>query len=440
MLSKIRKNLRAFSLPLWIVAASFVGTIFFVWGKGSFSGPSAGEVATVNGEGISLSEFNREYQRVEDLLRSQFGENFRKFVKDRDIKIVALNNLITRHLLLQLARKEGLKVSDWAVASYIEKIPQFQENGKFSLKLYNEFLKANHLTPSVFEKIVREDLLTQKVLSVVNNAPSLTDFELKELYKKLFGKRRFRYKLFTVDELISMVNVSPEEVKEFYNKNREMFREEKGESAYILTFKKDSQGEKEAERAYKLAKEGKFQELLKLKPEVLSDKSLLGELKNRKFLFKTTDKEIKLIFKAPSFEYKPLKDIELEIEKRLKEEKALKTALKLAKGYKGELPKETDYLSIEEFVNTFKPLDVKKVEELFLRVKKGNRLIVPLLKGYGVFEPETPLEVKEVNKDKEEKLKKLILDAKRKSDYLNLINLLRQRATIKVNKNYFGSS
>ncbi len=440
MLSKIRNNLRAFSLPLWIVAASFIGTIFFVWGKGSFSGPSASEVATVNGEGISLTEFNREYQRVEELLRSQFGKNFRKFVKDREIKAIALNNLITRHLLLQLARKEGLKVSDWAVAKYIESVPLFQEKGKFSLKLYEEFLKANHLTPSIFEKTVREDLLIQKVLSVVNNAPSLTKFELTELYKKLFGKRKFKYKLFNVDELINKVSVSPAEVEEFYAKNKEMFKEEKGESAYVLKFKKDKRGEEEAEKAYKLAKEGKFQELLKLKPEVLEDKSLLSELKDKKFLFKTTDSEIELAFKASSFKYKPLSQVSSEIEKRLKEEKALQLAAKLAQSYKGELPKETQSLSIEDFVNTFKPLDLKKVEELFLKVKTGNRLVVPLLKGYGVFEPETSLEVKEIDKNKEEKLKKLVINAKRKSDYLNLVNLLRQRATVKVNPNYFRGS
>ncbi len=437
MLSKIRNNLRAFSLPLWIVAASFVGTIFFVWGKGSFSGPSASEVATVNGEGISLREFNREYQRVEEFLSSQFGKNFRKFVKDREIKAIALNNLITKHLLLQLAREEGLKVSDWAVAKYIENMPLFQENGKFSLKLYNEFLKVNHLTPSLFEESVREDLLVQKVLSVVNNAPSLTKFELKELYKKLFGKRKFKYKLFNVDELIGKVSVSPAEVDEFYNKNKEMFKEENGESAYIFKFKKDRKGEEEAEKAYKLAKEGKFQELLKLKPEALEDKSLLRELKGKKFLFKTTDSEIELAFKASSFRYKPLSQVRSEIEKRLKEEKALQLAAKLAQSYKGELPKETGSLSIEDFVNNFKPLDIKEVEELFLKVKTGNRLVVPLLKGYGVFEPETPIEVKKVDKSKEEKLKNLVISAKRKSDYLNLVNLLRQKATIKVNPNYF---
>jgi peptidyl-prolyl cis-trans isomerase D len=136
MLSKIRKNLRAFSLPLWIVAASFVGTIFLVWGRGSVLGPSGTEVATVNGEGISLVEFNREYSNITNELRAKFGENYRKFIKDDEIKQAALRRLVVRKLLLQTAKEEGIQVSDWAVARAIEEIPAFQDNGTFSIKLY----------------------------------------------------------------------------------------------------------------------------------------------------------------------------------------------------------------------------------------------------------------------------------------------------------------
>ena len=105
MLSKIRKNMRAFSIPLWIVAASFVGTIFLVWGRGSVSGPSGNEVATVNGRSIDLIEFNREYNQLVNQLQQQFGENYRKIFPDRDVKIAALQRLITRKLLLDEAKK-----------------------------------------------------------------------------------------------------------------------------------------------------------------------------------------------------------------------------------------------------------------------------------------------------------------------------------------------
>jgi peptidyl-prolyl cis-trans isomerase D len=184
MLSKIRKNLKAYSVPLWIVAASFVGTIFLVWGKGAISGSYRNSVATVNGEGIDLVEFNREYNSLVRELKQQFGENFRKLFPEKRIKLTALQRLITRKLLLQAAKEEGIKVSDWAVAKEIMESPLFKKDGKFSVELYEEFLKANRLTKHTFEEMVREDLTIQKLLEVINRSPSVTEYEVKELYKE----------------------------------------------------------------------------------------------------------------------------------------------------------------------------------------------------------------------------------------------------------------
>ena len=434
MLSKIRKNLRAFSLPLWIVAASFVGTIFLVWGKGSVSGPSGNEVATVNGKGITLGDFNREYQSVVFTLKERFGENFRKFVKEDDIRRMALNRLITKELLLQLAEEEGLKVSDWAVAKYIEGIPAFQENGKFSVELYGRFLESRHMTPSAFEDSVRKELLVQKLLKVVDNAPSVTEFELKELYRKFFGKREFKYKLFNLKDFNPQV--SEKEVKDFYQKNRSLFEESGKESYYVLRFPKSKEGEKKAEEAFKLAKEGKFKELLKFNPKKLKDEKLKRELDKRPFVFKSED-ELILAFKEKERRVQPLEEVRKSIVKYLKEQKAKELAAKAAKEYKGELKEKVAPVDLAQFTEKFKP--VKPPVELFQESPVGSRAVLELEGGYGVFSPVTELKVDKFEREKEERLKDFILRAKRDTDYANLINLLRQKATVKVNNSLFRS-
>ncbi len=436
MLSKIRKNLRAFSFPLWIVAASFIGTIFLVWGKGSVSGPSGNEVATVNGEGITLTEFNREYQNTVASLREKLGDNFRKFVKEDDIKKITLNRLITRKLLLQLAEEEGLKVSDWAVAKYIEEIPAFQENGKFSLELYKKFLESRRMTPQTFEDMVREDLLIQKVLTAVNRAPSVSQFEIKELYKKVFGKRNFKYKLFLSKDF--KPQVSQKEIEKFYKNNREIFKKGEKESYYVLKFPKTKEGEERAREAYKLAKEGKFKELMEMKPQPLKDKELIEKVKEKGFSFRSQENGLELAFKLKEEQYKSLNEVRGEIERTLREQKALEIAKKEAESFKGELNEETGKVDVSELVKKLKLLPTTNPEEL-LNAKVGKKLILPVEGGFAVLVPTTEPEVNEFEEDKLKRLKEFVLNVKRDSDYQNLLNLLRQKATIKVNQSLFRS-
>jgi len=434
MLSKIRKNLRAFSLPLWIVAASFVGTIFLVWGKGSISGPSGNEIATVNGEGIKLPQFSREYSNVESQLKAQFGENYRKIVTSDDIKRIALQRLITRELLLQEAKREGLKVSDWAVAKAIEEIPAFQENGKFSLKLYKEFLRARRLTPEAFEETVREDLLIQKLLSVVNNAPSVTKPEVEFFYRKFFGSRKFSYKLFPFNKF--KTEVSEAEAREYYEKHRDEFVEKGETGEFLLKFPKTPEGEREAEKAFKLAKEGKLKELLKMNPSKLTDKELKKELEKKSFVFRSSKNSLLLAFKVETQKYKPFNEVKEQIIRELSLQKSIEKAKKAAEEYKGELPQTTKELDRAEFTEKFKP--VESPEELF-NAQVGQRVVLRLSNGYGVFSPKTGFSVKKLDPQKVEKLKTFLLAQKRQSDYENFINLLRQKATIKVNEKLFRS-
>jgi len=405
-----------------------------VWGRGSFSGPSGSQVATVNGQPITLAEFNREYKTVEDELRRKLGDNFNKLVKPNDIKRIALQRLVQRALLIELAKEEGLKVSDWAVAKAIEEMPIFQENGKFSVKLYKAFLRAQGLTPQAFEETVRKDLLVQKVLTVVNHAPSVTQAELTELYKKSFGQRKIGYKVFTADQFNP--KVSEEEVEQFYKKHKEQFTKEAGEEVYLLSFENTPQGKERAKEAYELAKKGELEKLKAFNPKPAPEK-LAKELQKRPFIFRSENGRLILAFKLKKSETVPLEKVKAQIEEQLKEEKALELALKAAKSFNGTL--QSGNFTPQTFVQTFKPLDVQQVDRLFVSTPAGRRVIMPLEKGYGVFEPEGPLTAGKIDENKLNAVKLLVLNAKAQSDLNYLLTLLEQKASVKVNPQLFKS-
>ncbi|SMP11029.1 peptidyl-prolyl cis-trans isomerase D [Desulfurobacterium pacificum] len=435
MLSKIRNNLRTFSIFLWVVAASFVGTIFLVWGKGSISGPSANEVATVNGLGINLVEFNREYNRVLEELKQQYGNQYRKFLTDKDIKLLALRNLIRRKLILSETEKEGIRVSDWAVAKEIESMPIFQKNGKFDVNLYKKVLAANHLTPEQFESEIRDDLLVSKVTSVVGYSPSVTKFELNKLYKEMFGKRKFKFKLFGLNT--DNVTVSEDELKSYYEKHKSEFAGNATEKYFVVEIPVSESGATEkAAKAFKLAKSGDFSALNGFNPKEVPPgkaKKLMGD---KAVYFTKDSKFFYVYYRAKTSESLPFEKVKSQIEKVLKEQKAFEVAKKLAENFvksNGALENATDFLDREEFAKKFKPVNPADVERAFT-AKVGEKLIVPVVDGFVVVSPETEITVTQVEPKKEEQLRAYILAVKRKSNEVNFLNLLQQKATIKINK------
>jgi peptidyl-prolyl cis-trans isomerase D len=77
----------------------------------------------------------------------------------------ALEGLIQRELLTAGAHGSGLVVSPSQLQQTIAAIPQFQDNGQFSLEKYKTFLSDRQMTGPQFEARISRDLLVQSQLS-----------------------------------------------------------------------------------------------------------------------------------------------------------------------------------------------------------------------------------------------------------------------------------
>ncbi len=80
MLDLIRKKQKTFLVKIvfWAIIATFVGTIFLVWGQGSDNG-AAGDpdtAATVNGTRISYGEYQNAYSNLYRLYQDVYREKF----------------------------------------------------------------------------------------------------------------------------------------------------------------------------------------------------------------------------------------------------------------------------------------------------------------------------------------------------------------------------
>ncbi|HET7854496.1 MAG TPA: SurA N-terminal domain-containing protein [Candidatus Methylomirabilis sp.] len=197
MLRTMRHNIKYLSITLWVVIASFIATIFLVWGMqsaGPGSGRDAAVAATVNGERISRLEFQRAYQQETEGLRRLYGDRWNEDLA-RELKLPyrVLDGLITSRLLLQEAERHGLSVSREELAAVVMEDPLFAEEGKFRPERYRRLLEANRLTPERYEEAIRQGLLQQKLATLIQASAKVSDAEAWEAFRTAKEKVRVAY-------------------------------------------------------------------------------------------------------------------------------------------------------------------------------------------------------------------------------------------------------
>ena len=189
------------------VSGAIIGFIAFVFVvSGVFSprstrGLHEGAVAgTVNGEAISLSEYNRSLnQRMEMLKGMMGGKVTDEQLKQFRVREGVFQELVRRKVLIQEAMQHGLAASDEEVQSRIREVPAFQKEGKFDLNVYKGTLEANHYVPANFEQMIRDDLSVQGWQSYFMNRVKVADAELKKFFETSENTRTIQFVLLSAD-------------------------------------------------------------------------------------------------------------------------------------------------------------------------------------------------------------------------------------------------
>lgn len=138
---------------------------FLFWGVESYRDGSEGFVAIVEGEEISRREYEQALRDHHERMRAMLGANFDSAILDTfEVRNSVLERLIQQRLLHREAMDNGFTVLDSQLIKTIREIPAFQRDNKFSKQQYEDLLRAQGLTPAIFESRVRQELLLQHLL------------------------------------------------------------------------------------------------------------------------------------------------------------------------------------------------------------------------------------------------------------------------------------
>jgi peptidyl-prolyl cis-trans isomerase D len=222
---------------LWTVVASFVGTMFLVWGMGDAT--STGIVGTVDGKKIDYNEYQESYRRLLDFYKKQQGDINEEMFAPL-IKKAVIDSLVTRKLQLSVAEQEGLIVTDEEVIDEIQGMGIFKRDGRFDKDLYIRILQANKMNPGGFEDAVREDLLVKKVENFIRDGVKVSKKEVKDAYIRANEKVDIDYLILAPSNFINRVTFTADKIEEFYNNNKSLFQ--RGEEIVVEYISADLKG------------------------------------------------------------------------------------------------------------------------------------------------------------------------------------------------------
>jgi len=224
-LKYLRDNLKSLKWVLWLVVGVFVLLVFFGWGGYDPSQDRAPEVAaTVGDEEIAYEEFYQQYRNLEDFYRQRFGEQFTpELAKQFNLPVQALNLLINQRIMLTEARSIGLRVTDGELRDKILSYPISQnEDGTFvGRDEYRRRIERFVRMPvDEFEATVREELLLEKLDTVLAGTLYVSDAEIEEAYREQAERAKIRFVELPASELSDQVTVDQAAIEAYFADHR----------------------------------------------------------------------------------------------------------------------------------------------------------------------------------------------------------------------------
>jgi len=154
-----------------------------------------GEVARVDGISISAQQFLQRYRLQEQVYRAQLGQQYSPaLMRQLGLEDLVLRGLIQDALLVVEAERQGLTVSDEEVANRIVRDPTFQSNGQFiGRSAYLQTLSQNGLTAGQFEAELRNQILRQKLQTLVTDGVLVSSEEVEREYRNRNEMAKLEY-------------------------------------------------------------------------------------------------------------------------------------------------------------------------------------------------------------------------------------------------------
>jgi peptidyl-prolyl cis-trans isomerase D len=196
MLKTMRKNVKALAPTLWIVIATFIISIFAIWGGAGRLGEKSQEetIAFMGRDHISRDSYYQALRNRLEALQKEFRGLNKSFIEQLNIPQQVLEQMIQQNLLSRKAGEMGITASSQEVRDRI--VSLFQRDGKFiGFDEYRRILEYNRMSLSQYENSLKEEIVLNKLIQLLTAGITATPEELWENYRKQNESAKIEYLL-----------------------------------------------------------------------------------------------------------------------------------------------------------------------------------------------------------------------------------------------------
>ena len=236
---------------LTIISVFMVITLVPGFGSTDFFGsaPTRGVVAKVSGTDITSQEVQRQARQMVQQQFPRGGSQASMLLPF--FASQAAQQLIQRQALVAEAEHLGLRATD-------EDVRDELQHGRYGRNLfpgwglhrarlqYEELLQQHDLTVPYFERGVKDEVLIDKLRSLIAGGAMVSDAEIRQKFEKDNTKVKFDYAVLRKDDILKGLHPTDSELKAFYDRKRGTYNNsipEKRKIKYVLIDTAKLQGE-----------------------------------------------------------------------------------------------------------------------------------------------------------------------------------------------------
>jgi peptidyl-prolyl cis-trans isomerase D len=232
MMGQMRQNTK---IILWVVVASFVVTIFAVWGLDLRTGKSTTDPAVigkVNGVPITRGQYQSHYEALAGQFRAASDQPL-TYSQEEFIANQAWDNMVYTILTDQEIQKLGITVSNDEIVSYLRNSPPpeirqyfVDDKGNFDDNAYQTALNNPEIDWTNLEQLARERIPRLKLQNYLAAQVFVSIEEVRDEYLEENTEIEVAYVEFPIDEAdAASYTPAQQEIETYYNTHRDEFKE-----------------------------------------------------------------------------------------------------------------------------------------------------------------------------------------------------------------------
>ena len=215
MIASIGKFSKSFMAKVFV---AIIALPFILWGMGDvFQSGNQNVIAEINENKISTKEF-MEYLRAVNITK----EEIQKKGKEKIINEI-LTNYISEKIIFIETKEKGIQLTDSSLKEMLTSDKEFQKDGKFLRTKYEKFLLTKGFNAPEYEKTILNFETKGQLLSYYSGGIKLPNFLIDDLYKQ--ENRSKQVSFIDLKKIYSQKKITESKIKEFYEKNKEFFKD-----------------------------------------------------------------------------------------------------------------------------------------------------------------------------------------------------------------------